>query len=193
MKHSFFALTLLAMTASAAAADSVALDYRASDASCIDAARFADEVSAKLGFVPFNTTASAKIRVRVEKDGNRFTGSVINVDGTSKVVDGATCAAVTSSLAVTVAGAVDATALEGGIKAAAPQPQQPASNDNKIPVTFSADDGRRVDIALNTGGGVGAASNGMTRVRAASRHTIARTWACARRRWRGGSDEGRRS
>jgi hypothetical protein len=160
MKHWFSVLALVAMTASAAAADSsLALDYRASDASCIDAARFADEVAAKLGFVPFKATASAKIRVRVERDGDHFTGSVINIDGTSKIIDGATCAAVTSKLAVTVAGAVDSSALVGA-KAPPPPPAPPAGADSKIPVTFESDDGRRIDVSVNVGGGTGVASNG---------------------------------
>jgi hypothetical protein len=64
-------------------------------------------------------------------------------------------------LAITVAGAVDASALDGGVKAAPPA-RAPASGDNKVPVTFSSADGRRIDISLNTGGGVGTASNGMS-------------------------------
>jgi hypothetical protein len=163
MKHTVTVLALVALAASprAAHADNVALDYRASDASCIDASRFADEVSAKLGFVPWKAAASAKIRVRIDKDGNHFTGSVLNTDGTSKIVDGATCAQVTSNLAVTVAGAVDPSALQGATKPTpAPAPAAAPAADNKIPVTFESADGRRIDISLNVGGGTGVASNG---------------------------------
>jgi len=159
MKHSVIVLALVALVASPhrALADSVALDYRASDASCIDASRFADEVSARLGFVPWTAAATAKIRVRIDKDGNRFTGSVRNTDGTSKIIDGATCAAVTSSLAVTVAGAVDPSALTGESR---PAPAPAAADDDKLPVTFESADGRYIDISLGVGGGTGVASNG---------------------------------
>src|SRR5215831_2631481 len=57
MKHSLLAVALLAAAASPASADKFALDYRATDPSCIDAGRFADEVSAKLGFVPWDPSA----------------------------------------------------------------------------------------------------------------------------------------
>ena len=160
MKHTVTVLALIALAASPrrALADNVGLDYRASDASCIDASRFADEVSAKLGFVPWKAAATTKIRVRIEKDGNHFTGSVLNTDGTSKIVDGATCAQVTSNLAVTVAGAVDASALQPG--ATKPTRAPAPAADAKIPVTFESADGRRIDISLNVGGGTGVASNG---------------------------------
>ena len=162
MKHLFSALALVAVAATSSVASPVALDYRATDASCIDASRFADEVSAKLGFVPWKPSASAKLRVRVGKDGAQFSGSFLNSDGTSKIIDGATCAEVTSRLAVTVAAAVDPSAHKAEPQPAptpAPAPA-PAVADGRIPVTFTAVDGRRVDISLQTGAGFGHASNG---------------------------------
>ena len=166
MKHSILAVALLALAASAAHADSVALDYRATDPSCINASRFADEVSAKLGFVPWQAAASSKIRVRVEKDGKQFSGSVINVDGSSKVIEDATCDAVTSKLALTVAGAIDPASAKPDAPRPAPQPAgQPAAPaasapaaDGTFPVTFASAEGRRIDISLNTGGGYGYAA-----------------------------------
>jgi hypothetical protein len=161
MKHMFSLFVVVALASPALADDAVvALDYRADDASCIDASRFADEVSAKLGFVPWNAAAPAKIKVRVEKDGGQFTGSVRNVDGTAKMIDGPTCAAVTSKLAITVAGAMDST---GGKLVAAETPPPappPATDDGKFAVTFASTEGRRIDVSLNTGGGTGVASNG---------------------------------
>jgi hypothetical protein len=165
MKHLLSALVIVAAAASPGAADRIALDYRATDPSCIDAARFADEVSARLGFVPWNAAARAKVQVRVGRDGTQFTGTFVNSDGRAKVIDGATCAQVTTSLAVTVAGALD-TAPAGVLGSLAgsspPRPRRPAPSDGKIPVTFASADGRRIDISLNIGGGVGSASNGQT-------------------------------
>lgn len=168
MKHLVLALLSVVATASSAAADRVALDYKANHTSCIDATRFADEVSAKLGFVPWDAKAPARIRVRIDKDGDQFTGTFRNSDGSSKIVDGATCAQVTSSLAVTVAGAVDdASTVTGGVVGGlvggveATEPPAPPTDD-KVPVTFASADGRRIDISLNTGGGIGRAGNGQT-------------------------------
>lgn len=165
MTHQLLVLSVLAATTAPVAAAPFALDYRATDPSCIDAARFADEVSAKLGFVPWDGAASAKIRIRVERDGAQFTGTFRNADGNAKVIDGKTCNDVTASLAVTVATAVDATAkpakptLTPGPIVAAPAPA-PASDDGKIPVTFASLDNRRVDVTVQTAGGVGQASDG---------------------------------
>jgi hypothetical protein len=144
-----------ALTATAgvrpAAAESVRLDYRA-DTSCIDSARFADEVSAKLGFVPWSDDAASRIRVRIERDGRSFTGTLRGVDGAVKAVDGATCAEVTAALVTTAA-----TSLDAGAAAPAPVTAQLGG----VPVTFVADHGR-VDVLVRTGGAVAAASNGVT-------------------------------
>jgi hypothetical protein len=165
MKHVLSALAVVAALAAPAAADRIRLDYRASDASCIDATRFADEVSAKLGFVPWDASAKTKIRVRIDREGQQFSGSFLNSDGTSKVVDGASCAQVTSSLAVSVAGALDRTDRTVDLLMGSTQPRaeaKAAPDDGKVPVNFVTADGRRVDISLNTGGGMGRASDGAT-------------------------------
>jgi hypothetical protein len=127
-----------------------ALDFRASDPSCIDADRFADEVSAKLGFVPWDARSTEALRIRIEREGARFTGTFRNADGTAKIVDGATCAEVTSSLAVTVAAAIDPGAAPGAHAGIAP-----ATSDGRIAVTFASLDNGRVDVSLNNAGGVG--------------------------------------
>ncbi len=157
MKH-LIALVIVTAASSAAAAP-FALDYRASDPSCIDGARFSDEVSAKLGFVPWDSAAAAKIRVRVERDGEQFTGTFLNADGSSKVIDGKTCADVTKSLVVTVATAVDTTPK--AVPAAAPaHPDVMAAG--LIPVTFHSVENRRLSIAVQKAAGYGVASNGTT-------------------------------
>ncbi|MDX2090015.1 MAG: hypothetical protein SFX73_19315 [Kofleriaceae bacterium] len=130
-----------------------ALDFRAADPSCIDGERFADEVSAKLGFVPWDARAKEALRIRIDREGARFTGTFRNADGTAKIVDGATCAEVTSSLAVTVAAAIDPNAAPGAT-AAPPR----AREDGRIAVTFTSLDNQRVDVALNNVGGIASAN-----------------------------------
>ncbi|MGN6108149.1 MAG: hypothetical protein ACTHU0_23780 [Kofleriaceae bacterium] len=159
MNQLFASLVLVAAAATSAVADPIALDYRATDPSCIDAGQFADEVSAKLGFVPWDDTAPARIQVRVARAGSQFSGSFRNVDDRAKQVDGASCAEVTSSLAVTVAAALDRAgsarvALIGSLDASADVPPEAAPDDGLIPVTIVSADGRRVDVSLNNRGAV---------------------------------------
>ncbi|HEX4454146.1 MAG TPA: hypothetical protein VH143_24955 [Kofleriaceae bacterium] len=149
-------VTIFIAAAAPASAAPFGLDYRA-DPSCIDGARFSDEVSAKLGFVPWDPVATARIRIRVERDGEQFTGTFRNVDGSAKIVEGKTCADVTASLVVTVATAVDATPK------AAPKPTvAPAVHlsDGLIPVTFKSVEGRRLNIQVQKASGYAVASNG---------------------------------
>ena len=160
MKHAIFVLAVVASTSSARA-DRFNLDYRATDPSCVDAKRFADEVSAKLGFVPWQADATSTLRIRVERDGTQFTGTFRNKDGSAKVVDGATCEDVTRTLVVTVATAVDTTPLGAPLKTeGTAKPAAAHANDDRVPVTFASTDGWRVDITLNSAGAVGTASNG---------------------------------
>lgn len=162
MKH-VIVLVLLTAASSAVAAP-VALDYRASDPSCIDGGRFSDEISAKLGYVPWSTSAPATIRIRVERDGTQFTGTFRNVDGSAKIIDGKTCADVTESLIVTVATALDPTARPAPA-AAPPAPTLAvapggAKHGALIPVTFRSSEGRRISIEVQTSSGYGVASDG---------------------------------
>lgn len=164
-------LVALVVLSRVAAAESFSLDYKANDPSCVDASRFADEVSAKLGFMPWDKS-SAAIKIRIERDGAQFTGTFRNVDGNAKVLDGATCQDVTASLVVTVAAAVDRnparTAKAPPPPAAAPPPAAPPAAAappiaaGLVPVLFRTTDGGRVDISRNTSNGMGQASNGTT-------------------------------
>jgi hypothetical protein len=157
MKAVLIALVVLSRVA---AAESFSLDYKANDPSCVDASRFADEVSAKLGFMPWDKS-SAAIKIRIERDGAQFTGTFRNVDGNAKVLDGATCQDVIASLVVTVAAAVDRNPARAA-KAPPPPAAAPSIAAGLIPVIFRTTDGGRVDVSRNTGNGVGAASNGTT-------------------------------
>lgn len=157
MKAVLIALVLLSRVA---AAESFSLDYKANDPSCVDASRFADEVSAKLGFMPWDKS-SAAIKIRIERDGAQFTGTFRNVDGNAKVLDGATCQDVTASLVVTVAAAVDRNPART-TKAPPPPAAAPPIAAGLIPVLFRTTDGGRVDISRNTSNGMGQASNGTT-------------------------------
>jgi hypothetical protein len=163
MKRSLLLLILIAAPATAAP---VALDYRATDPSCIDGGRFSDEVSAKLGFVPWDPQAAARIRIRVERDGAQFTGTFRNTDGSAKVIDGKTCADVTASLVVTVATAVDTTPKVR--EAPSPPPPAPIQVANGlIPVTFQSVEGRRLNVSVQKASAIAVASNG-TAIAAAS-------------------------
>jgi hypothetical protein len=166
MKLTIVALVTLSFS-TLATAGTVTLDYRATDPSCIDAARFADEVSAKLGFVPWDPAAAPSVRVRVERDGDHFTGTLRTADGSAKVIDGATCPEVTAGLAVTAAAALDRNAPV--VRAAAPAPAlaAAAADDGKLPIKFTSSDGGHIDVSLNTGTAYGIASNG-TQIAAAS-------------------------
>ncbi len=157
MKHLLVLSLGLVTAATSANAAPFALDYNASDTSCIDASRFSDQVSAKLGFVPWDSAASAKIRVRVERDGGQFTGTFRNIDGSAKVIDGKTCADVTDSLVLTVATAVDATPAKAPANTA---PAASAVADGTIPVTFKSVEGYRLSVAAQKASGYGVASNG---------------------------------
>jgi hypothetical protein len=155
--------TGILFAAAPAVAAPTALDYAASDASCIDGPRFSDEVSAKLGFVPWDPTAAAKIRVRVERDGDHFTGTFRNVDGNAKIIDGTSCGDVTASLVVTVA-----TAVDRAPKPVTRAPEPPAraalaasADGQGVPVTFRSAEGRRISVAVQKAGGYGVASNGV--------------------------------
>jgi hypothetical protein len=153
-------LLFVILAAAPASAAPVALDYRATDASCIDGTRFSDEVSAKLGFVPWNPIATAKIRVRVERDGEQFTGSFRNVDGGAKIIEGKTCAEVTASLVMTVATAVDSEPRVQKVAAVAPPPQIVPLGGGMIPVTFRSVEGSRLNISVQKGSGIAVATNG---------------------------------
>jgi hypothetical protein len=153
-----FLVSIVIAAASSASAAPFGLDYRAADPSCIDGARFSDEVSAKLGFVPWDPVATARIRIRVERDGEQFTGTFRNVDGSAKIVEGKSCADVTASLVVTVATAVDASPKPAP-RATAPT-QTVHLNDGMIPVTFKSIEGRRLNISVQKASGYAVASNG---------------------------------
>jgi hypothetical protein len=155
--------SIVIATAAAASAAPFALDYRAADPSCIDGARFSDEVSAKLGFVPWDSVSTARIRVRVERDGEQFTGTFRNADGSAKIVEGKTCADVTASLVLTVATAVDSTpkaAPRPVQQAAAPAPTMVHLDGGMIPVTFRAVDGRRLSVSVQKASAIAVSTNG---------------------------------
>jgi hypothetical protein len=160
MKHLLVTIVIVAATAPASAKP-FGLDYRAADPSCIDGARFSDEVSAKLGFVPWDSQASERIRIRVDREGAQFTGTFRNVDGSAKIIEGKTCADVTSSLIVTVATAVDSTPKAPPPRATpAIAPAVVHLDDGMIPVTFRAIDGRRLSISVQKASGYAVTTNG---------------------------------
>jgi len=142
-------------------ADPATLDYQANDPSCVDAARFADEVSAKLGFVPWETNGATQIRVRITREGDRFDGTFQGPGGASKVISGSTCAEVSANLAVTVAAAVDRAPSPTLRQSTAPLEHAPLPDDGKLPVSFRTTDGRQVEVSVKTGSTMASSSNGV--------------------------------
>ncbi|MCP4449184.1 MAG: hypothetical protein GY811_28210, partial [Myxococcales bacterium] len=102
---------------SASGESSLALDYDAKPKGCPDADRFADEVSSKLGFVPWNDAASDKLRVRITEDSGEIVATLELPDGGSKVLRDSTCRRLLSSLAAATAVALDS----GGSAPSQPQ------------------------------------------------------------------------
>lgn len=146
--------------ASAATAAPVALDYGADDASCIDAGRFADEVSAKLGFVPWSDAATRDVRVRITRQADGFRGTLQADDGSRRELVGTTCADVTANLVMTVVGLLDD--APAGAPAPAPAAAPAPVDDGLVAVTFTTPSGRRIDITHNKAAAVGVASDGTT-------------------------------
>ncbi len=119
-------VTLLAVgRASPAAADdasappAVGLDFHAAKgvSGCLSGDRFADEVSAKLGFVPWDAYATTAVRIRIVKDGDEAVGTLEQPDGSSKVLRAATCAALGDALVSAVTVALDRPAVVSGVAA----------------------------------------------------------------------------
>ncbi len=87
------------------------LDYEAPEG-CSSAERFADSVSAKLGFVPWKDGATAHLRVRIREDGGEMVGTLELPDGNSKVVRNADCAQLMPALVAAVSVALDSDVTE---------------------------------------------------------------------------------
>jgi len=97
----------LALTSRVHADAQVALDYHSKVKGCPSSDRFADEVSAKLGFVPWDAQAQTAIRVRIAEDSGDFVGTLEQPDGTSKVLRAPTCAKLDEALVSAIAVALD--------------------------------------------------------------------------------------
>jgi hypothetical protein len=102
--------TLLGLVGAASAEPGVALDYHAKASGCPTADRFADEVAAKLGFVPWDPEALTAIRVRISEDSGDLVGTIEQPDGTSKVLRAARCTALNEALVTALAVTLDRSA-----------------------------------------------------------------------------------
>jgi len=133
-----------------------ALDY-APTQTCIDAARFADEVSARLGYVPWDDRAVATVHVRVDRSGEGFVGSLTGPDGGSRQLRGASCTEVTSLLAVAVASLLDPAPPR-------PRPAGPTERESEadlVEINIGSNDGVRYDVSVLVGGGTGRSLEGV--------------------------------
>lgn len=86
---------------------SLHLDYKASGLSCPEADRFADEVSSKLGFVPWHDDSSDRLVVRIRLDGGEAVASLELPNGDSKVLRDTSCQALFPALVAAVTVAID--------------------------------------------------------------------------------------
>lgn len=115
--------TALATTAHA---DPVALDYHAKVEGCPPSDRLADEVSARLGFVPWDAQAPVAVRIRISSDSGELVGTIEQPDGASKVLRAPTCPALHASIVSALAVVLDrqtgglATASAARVGGAAP-------------------------------------------------------------------------
>ncbi len=100
-------LCVLGGNARADANSSMVLDYEATAEGCPDAGRFADEVSSKLGFVPWNGQALSTLRIRIRAEGGELVGTLELPDGSSKILRDSTCAPLFSALATAASVALD--------------------------------------------------------------------------------------
>jgi hypothetical protein len=159
-------ILLIVLASGVVAADPsthVALDYRA-EKGCPPADRFGDEVSAKLGFVPWDPAAGPALRIRIARDGADLVGTIEQPDGASKVVRGATCAAVAEQLVSALAVALDTSTAPVLSAIDPPRPAEMAPrahDDGLVDVQLRALDGRKLEISRVTahttwGGWVGA-------------------------------------
>jgi hypothetical protein len=146
-------ILLAAGVAAAEPAAHVALDYRAADKTCPAADHFGDEVSAKLGFVPWDAGAGDVFHVRITRDGAELIGTIEQPSGTSKVLRAGTCPALAEQLASAVAVALDASPAA---PAPAPTPERrlrtldPPPDNHLVDVALRALDGRKLEVSLVT-------------------------------------------
>jgi len=138
----------LALTSHVHADAQVALDYHSKVKGCPSSDRFADEVSAKLGFVPWDAQAQTAIRVRIAEDSGDFVGTLEQPDGTSKVLRAATCAKLDEALVSAIAVALDRPATNG----AKPderrlQTLERGDPDALVTVQLKSKDGRELEIS----------------------------------------------
>src|SRR5687767_5586632 len=104
------ATVVVAAFATPAYADrNIALDYHSKVKGCPTAERFADQVAAKLGFVPWDPQATTSIRVRITSDSGEVVGTIEQPDGTSKVLRATTCPKLDEALVSAIAVALDRT------------------------------------------------------------------------------------
>ena len=143
---------LLAWTTLTALATTPTLDF-SSPPACPDSDRFADEVSARVGHVPFQPGGEPMV-VRIA-DGSEFLGTV-EWGGGTKVVRGATCPEVFEGLVSAVAVLLDAPAAP-----AKPAPARGSDTSGKVSVSFvSSKPEVTIAVVDGRGSGVGTGAGG---------------------------------
>ncbi len=154
-------LCVLGGNARADANSSMVLDYEATAEGCPDAGRFADEVSSKLGFVPWNGQALSTLRIRIRAEGGELVGTLELPDGSSKILRDSTCAPLFSALATAASVALDSASAAAAPVQNPAQITAPASRKATVHVGTS-DGGLSVSIINSRMAMVG--SNGVSAV-----------------------------
>lgn len=145
-------LVLTAMASTSHADTQVALDYHAKVKGCPSADRFADEVAAKLGFVPWDPQASTAVRVRIASDSGQLVGTIEQPDGTSKVLRADTCAQLSEALVAAIGVALDRTPAAAPAPKAKPEERrlqklERDDGDTIVTVQLRSKDARELEIS----------------------------------------------
>tara|TARA_R110002073_G_scaffold74100_5_gene181176 strand:- start:14078 stop:14962 length:885 start_codon:yes stop_codon:yes gene_type:complete len=111
----------LSSAALAQAPSNLRLDYQVVDASCPDANQFADDVSAKLGFVPWRDDSPA-LRIRIRQEASETVATLELPSGDSKVFRDATCNELFPALVAATSVAIDSRAKPATPVQTAPTP-----------------------------------------------------------------------
>jgi hypothetical protein len=145
-------LVMFVLAGSARAEARYALDYRSAVKGC-SSDRFPDEISAKLGFVPWDAQATNTLRVRISKDGRELVGTIEHDDGTTKVLRAASCAKLHEALISAISVALDSPTIEVGVVGS------PSPNDERrlrklerdpnelVTIEVKSRDGRDLEIS----------------------------------------------
>lgn len=110
------------------------LTYRAPDV-CPNQAAFVDELSARLGYVPIDATASDAVRVAITQEGAQWAATVEAPDGSARVFRASACGELTRTVATALSVQLEPPAAP----VAAPPPQVDEQRPSTVRVEVLSD------------------------------------------------------